>query len=121
MRQNTLKTLKGILGGREIDLLYLDGDHSYAGIKSDYERYEPLVAKDGIIGIHDIWEIPDPEAVPYWTQEAPVFWRELAPKVNSREIIDQSFPPAQWNGREARSRLWPPIGLGLVLGREDFS
>jgi predicted O-methyltransferase YrrM len=116
LRQHTLTTLKGMLGGREIDLLYLDGDHSYAGMKSDYERYEPLVAKDGLIGIHDIWELPEAMQMPYWTQEAAVFWQELAPTVSCREIIDQSFSPAQWNGREARSRVWPPVGLGLVLG-----
>jgi predicted O-methyltransferase YrrM len=116
MRQDTLTMLKEMLGGREIDLLYLDGDHTYAGIKSDYERYEPLVAKDGIVALHDIWEIP--EEVPYWRRanEASIFWQELSPKVSSREIVDSRFPPAQWNGHETRSRLWPPVGIGLVLG-----
>ena len=112
----TLPLLKEKLDGREIDLLYLDGDHTYGGMKWDYERYSPLVAKDGLIGIHDIWEIPD--AAPYWKigQEAPVFWRELSARVKSREIIDSSFSPDLWKNGEARARLWPPVGLGLVLG-----
>jgi predicted O-methyltransferase YrrM len=112
----TLATLKEMLGGREIDLLYLDGDHSYASVKSDYERYEALVAEDGIIAFHDIWEIPG--EVRYWKygNETSMFWKELSSRVSSREIIDYSFPPAQWNGWEARSRMWPPVGIGVVLG-----
>jgi cephalosporin hydroxylase len=116
MRQDTLTNLKKMLGDREVDLLYLDGDHTYAGVKSDYERYEPLVAADGIIALHDIWEIP--EEVPYWklAQEAAIYWQELSSRVSSREIVDSRYPPAQWNGHETRTRLWPPVGIGLVLG-----
>jgi len=117
LRQYTLRTLEGILGDREIDLLYLDGDHSYSGVKSDYERYAPLVAKGGIIGIHDIWQVPNPEALPYVVNEAAIFWQELSPRVSCREILDQSSLSPQWSGNEARSRVWPPIGLGLVLDK----
>jgi predicted O-methyltransferase YrrM len=113
---STLTMLKEILGGQEIDLLYLDGDHSYAGIKADYERFEPLVAKDGIIAFHDMLEIP--KEVPEWQRgnDISVFWQELKPTVDSREIVDRSFPPADWDGREVRSRIWPPLGIGLVMG-----
>lgn len=44
------------LGGRSIDFLFIDGDHTYEGVKSDFEMYSPLVALDGIIGFHDINE-----------------------------------------------------------------
>jgi cephalosporin hydroxylase len=113
---STLTILKEKLGGREIDLLYLDGDHTYAGVKWDYDRYRPLVANDGLIGIHDICEMPDD--MPYWkiSQEAPVYWQELSARVKSLEIIDSSFSPDPWKDGEARTRLWPPVGLGLVLG-----
>lgn len=42
------------LGGREIDFLFIDGDHSYAGVKKDYEMYAPLVRAGGVIAFHDI-------------------------------------------------------------------
>ena len=48
----TLKTLKEMLGGQSINLLFIDGDHSYEAVKSDYEMYGPLVID--IIAFHDI-------------------------------------------------------------------
>lgn len=37
-----------LLGGRSIDFLYIDADHSYEGFKRSYEMYFPLVRKGGI-------------------------------------------------------------------------
>ena len=42
------------LGGRAIDFLFIDGDHSYAGAKADFELYSPLVRSGGLIAFHDI-------------------------------------------------------------------
>jgi len=39
---------------REIDILLIDGDHSYEGVKADYERFEPFVKEGGIILMHDV-------------------------------------------------------------------
>jgi len=38
----------------QIDFLYIDGDHDYAGVRQDYEVFSPLVRSGGIIGFHDI-------------------------------------------------------------------
>jgi predicted O-methyltransferase YrrM len=43
-----------ILGHEKLDMLYIDGDHSYDGVKKDYEMYQDLVKKDGWIIFHDI-------------------------------------------------------------------
>lgn len=40
------------LRGR-VDLLFIDGDHSYEGCKSDIDHYGPLVRPGGIISGHD--------------------------------------------------------------------
>lgn len=47
------------LNGREIDFLFIDGDHSYIGVSKDFEEYSRLVRKGGIVGFHDLdyWEI----------------------------------------------------------------
>lgn len=50
----TLEELKGILEGREIDFLYLDGDHKYEGVKLDWDMYSPLVRSGGIVALHDV-------------------------------------------------------------------
>jgi predicted O-methyltransferase YrrM len=36
-----------------LDLIFLDGDHSYESIKEDFERSESWIAKDGVIAFHD--------------------------------------------------------------------
>jgi len=48
----TLEELKTVLAGREIDLLFIDGNHSYEGVKADYEFYGPLVRH--LVVFHDV-------------------------------------------------------------------
>jgi hypothetical protein len=38
----------------KIDYLHIDGDHSYEGVKKDFELYSSIMAENGIITIHDI-------------------------------------------------------------------
>jgi hypothetical protein len=37
----------------KIDFLYIDGDHSYEGVKTDFDLYSNLLTDNGIIVIHD--------------------------------------------------------------------
>jgi hypothetical protein len=37
----------------KIDVLFIDGDHSYEGVKKDFELYSTLMSEKGIIIIHD--------------------------------------------------------------------
>ena len=75
----TFEKVKDLLAGRSIDLLFIDGDHSYNGVKKDFEMYSPLVAKDGTIAFHDI--VDGAEAS---VGGVPRFWREL--KQNRRHL-----------------------------------
>ncbi len=50
-----------------IDFLFIDGDHSYEGVKADYDNYFSLVRPGGVIVFHDI--------VGYWTVKK--FWDEI--------------------------------------------
>ena len=52
--EKTKQNILSLLNGRKIDFLFLDGDHTFDGVKNDYLMYAPLVKKDGIIGFHDI-------------------------------------------------------------------
>lgn len=54
-QEDTLKEVKKILNGNQLDFLFIDGDHTYEGVKKDFEMYSPLVKKGGgIIAFHDI-------------------------------------------------------------------
>ncbi len=53
-KMETLEELKKVLNDEKIDFLFIDGDHRYEGVKSDFEMYKPLVKPGGLIGFHDI-------------------------------------------------------------------
>ena len=54
-----------------IDFLFIDGDHSYDGVKSDFEMYSPLVNEGGIIVFHDCcYHMSE-------TEEVDIYWREI--------------------------------------------
>jgi cephalosporin hydroxylase len=42
------------LHGSPLDVLYIDGDHSYEGVKADFNMYSSLVRPGGLIIFHDI-------------------------------------------------------------------
>lgn len=42
------------LAGEPLDLLFIDGDHSRAGVRGDYDLYAPLVKAGGFVVFHDI-------------------------------------------------------------------
>lgn len=48
-----------------VDFLFIDGDHSYEGVKADWENYSPLVAEGGLIAFHDI----DGQCKDFWEAE----------------------------------------------------
>jgi predicted O-methyltransferase YrrM len=40
-----------------IDLLFIDGDHTLAGVREDYELFSPWMRSEGLIAFHDTtWE-----------------------------------------------------------------
>ena len=55
----SLEKVKTELAGQSIDLLFIDGDHSYRGEMADYRAYSPLVRDGGVIALHDTHSIPD--------------------------------------------------------------
>jgi cephalosporin hydroxylase len=74
-----------ILNGQQLDLLFIDGDHSYQGVKSDYAMYRDLVKPGGLIAFHDI---KDTECHLNRGCHVHTFWAELK-AFNSRTPPDQ--------------------------------
>lgn len=50
----TLSHIENIMGNQEFDFIFIDGDHSYEGVKQDFEMYKHLLKDGGYIGFHDI-------------------------------------------------------------------
>jgi predicted O-methyltransferase YrrM len=86
----TAAQLERVLHGEKLDVLFIDGDHSYDGVRADFERYAPLVREGGIIALHDVNEdfrtrrgIDSPSI----SGEVPRFWRELTERHRTEELI----------------------------------
>ena len=52
---HTWKEFQKILGDRQVDVLFIDGDHSTEGMLQDFIDYSPFVRTGGIIAVHDIY------------------------------------------------------------------
>jgi cephalosporin hydroxylase len=78
----TLSDIKKILNGRSVDFLFIDGDHTYEGVKKDFEMYSPLVREGGIVAFHDI--VP---GLHEYVGGVPRFWREVKSNYVSKEIV----------------------------------
>ena len=97
-------------------MLYLDGDHSYEGIKNNFELFTPLVKPGGIIVFHDI--VPDFKTrfgieTTSYIGGVPQFWQELeAVPTTVEELVEDS---AQ-DGYGIGILHWREIGDGSLLG-----
>lgn len=92
-----LSRVKAALRGEPLDYLFIDGDHTYEGVKQDFEMYRPLVRSGGIVALHDIAEHP-----PAKECEVSEFWSTLKVRFRHREII------------ENREQGWAGIGVLYV-------
>jgi predicted O-methyltransferase YrrM len=79
------------IGAAKLDFLFIDGDHSYEGVKKDFEMYSSLVRPGGVIAFHDIVAHP-PEAQCHVKE----FWDLVKQRYRYKEIIDG--PQQQWAG-----------------------
>lgn len=73
-----LSRVADLVGDQRLDFLFIDGDHSYDGVKRDYEMYGPLVKPGGLIAFHDIEYCPDVQK----------FWDEVKVGKRFQEFID---------------------------------
>ena len=92
----TLTKAMRCLANSTIDFLFLDGDHSYEGVRADLRRYGPLVRPGGLIALHDI--LPNPKTSRIQVSR---LWDE----VRQRHQVEELVAPANAGRR---------IGIGLL-------
>lgn len=93
----TTERIRQLLGGRKIDFLFIDGDHTYAGVRRDFELYTPFVAPGGLVALHDVVHRPEQPRIEVWK-----FWRELK---------EGGGLVSEWIENAPGKR---PIGIGLL-------
>lgn len=89
------------LNGGQLDILFIDGDHTYEGVKDDYQRYQKYLSANGLIVFHDIIHH---NQVPSCQVE--LLWEELKQKHSYLEFIDEETDDRGWGS-------WG--GIGVVL------
>lgn len=82
----SLAWLRDRLAGRPIDVLHIDGDHTMAGVRADWDMYTPLVRPDGLVLIHDVCNERDPD------MDVPRFWQEISPNRKTKVIASRRSP-----------------------------
>jgi len=71
------------LRGRNVDFLFIDGDHTESGVTADYNDYKDFVAPGGIIAFHDI--VKDQ---PVTTNQVYYLWEKIKRETETVEFID---------------------------------
>ena len=72
-----------------IDMLFVDGDHSYKGVQADVDKYVPHVMPMGFIIFHDAVGMK-PELDPVWQ----------SPSLRECDIIEKVNSMAVWEKRK---------------------
>jgi predicted O-methyltransferase YrrM len=73
-----------ILDGEKLDYIFIDADHTYAGVQRDFEMYSPLVRSGGIIAFHDI--VTHEQKTECQVEQ---FWNEVKHRYKHHEIIQE--------------------------------
>jgi predicted O-methyltransferase YrrM len=87
----TLAKVREILKGNKLDFLFIDGDHSYGGVRSDFEMYAPLVRSGGLLAFHDVAKTNSQE-------EVYRLWNEIKPNYKHAEFVHRTGPGAMGIG-----------------------
>jgi predicted O-methyltransferase YrrM len=82
----TRRRVEAALGGEPVDFLFIDGDHSYGGVRADFELYSPLVRPGGMVAFHDIAPRVDAGT------GVPRFWEELSATHEVDQVVASTEP-----------------------------
>ena len=109
------KAAKHAAGGQQLDVLFIDGDHTYDGVRSDYLNFRDLVRDGGVIGFHDIVEDHSTRfgrPTIAWTGDVPLFWSRLKSHAQTFEFVEDPDQDGFGIGAVIHSSAMPiPPGL----------
>lgn len=95
----TEKVLSEILENRKLDILFIDGDHTFNGVKDDFHRYKKYVNNNGLIIFHDIVEHNEVTEC-----QVKQFWDSISENYETFELIDEEVDNRGWGN-------WGGIGI----------
>lgn len=94
----------------KFDFIFIDGDHSYEGVKKDFEMYKSLLSPRGVIGFHDI--DPDHMFADSYAGQVYKFWQDLDEGSKTNIVCKKSSGAVKLNGIHPQGfggiGLWRP-------------
>jgi cephalosporin hydroxylase len=89
----TLKKVSSYFKDTKVEFMFIDGDHTYEGVKQDFETYKQFLAEGAMVMFHDIAPHPNPI---YGVDK---FWKEIKTQYPHNEYV----------------KAWDDAGKGLGL------
>ena len=87
---------------RSIDLLFIDGDHTYEGCKADWERFLPFMSKFGLVVFHDTtWDLHP---------NSPSSRSDMGVPRVVDELRQAGYPVVSWDSFCGMSIVQPSLG-----------
>ena len=102
-KPQTMQELHRVLCGRKIDLLFIDGNHSYDNVKQDYDNYAPMT--EHIVAFHDISASVN--------SDVRRFWQELSRANGYLAIAFNQYNTAV----SVADNKFIDMGIGLIIKR----
>jgi predicted O-methyltransferase YrrM len=90
-QRDSANWLEATLHGGSVDVMLIDGDHTYAGVKQDFEMYSAFVRKGGIVAFHDIVKHPAETGC-----DVESYWEQVKLRHEHQEFIED--PKQGWGG-----------------------
>ena len=81
---SSVEKVEKVLDGGKLDLLFIDGDHTYKSVLCDWLLYKNFVAKGGIIAFHDCIGNDDDYGVPKFLKKI----KSFDSKIKLKKIVD---------------------------------
>ena len=104
----TIQAVRDRLAGRPIDILFVDGNHEYEGVKRDFEIYGPMTRH--ILAFHDI-------SIDFAGYGIRKLWTELRDKEAARFAF-AAFE--SWTEPVLRLGCTTRIGIGIAVRRNPL-
>jgi predicted O-methyltransferase YrrM len=105
----TVQKVLSLLGGKQLDFLFIDGDHHYEGLKRDFLSYRNLVKDGGIIAFHDIVRdrrMRFGRESDMWVGDVPIFWSRVKNAYCHREFVENPHQDG--------------LGIGAIIHYKDI-